>query len=195
MALTEEDMFKMQMAGQLAGAFGNKQGYLTPNQTHQGSILVLTNPENELYKLELSLRNMRLDQEGNPIKIANNALPLMNDFGINSVLGQIQALVNQVTVVSNFEDRHIQGLMDYLGDTLARDLMMNQTNYEIKNGYDRDRIFFQCLSTAFVTMMRAKDEGERRFWKGTQQEIMTTINGAKPSGKNWMNKLLSGSFK
>ena len=60
--------------------------------------------------------------------------------------------------------------------TLAKDLMVNRYEYEIDSPSARDRIFFTALTTAFITMKRAFEEGDRRFWKGSVQEVKTTVD-------------------
>ena len=188
---SEQEMMEKQMAMHNAFQFGQKD-YLSPMQANQNSILILTNPENELFKLECTLKNVRIDVKGNPIQFNE---PLMNELGVGSVLGQVQAIVSQITIMSNFEEKHIMALINFLGDTLARDLMMSQEKYAIKNSYDRDKIYFESLTCAFVTMMRAFEQGEKKFWKGSQQEITTRIEGGKPANKGFFNNVLRGSFK
>jgi len=68
-------------------------------------------------------------------------------------------------------------LVDFLGDTLAKDLMMNRKRYDIKTPAARDKIYFTALAESFICMKRAYEEGEKRFWKGSQQEITTRIEG------------------
>jgi hypothetical protein len=56
--------------------------------------------------------------------------------------------------------------------------MVNSNNYGIENVSARDKIVFMSSSFAFVCMKRAFEEGEKHFWKGSQQEItMTNQNG------------------
>lgn len=153
--------------------------YQSPMHAFAGSIVLLTNPENELYKLELTLRG--LIEVGSELRKVGE--PLLNDEGVRSVLGQTQAIVNRVTVMSNLEAQEVANLMDFMADTLAKDLMVNRVLYQIGNPSARDRIFFEVLATAFMCLKRAADEGERRFWKGSQQEITTNIGGGqKPKG-------------
>lgn len=147
--------------------------YQSPMHQFAGSILLLTNPENELYKLELTLRGL-VEAKG---ELKQNGESLLNDEGVRSVLGQAQALVNRVTVMSNLESTEVANLMDFLADTLAKDLMLNRTFYEIKNASARDRIFYEVLATTFVCLKRAADEGERKFWKGSEQNINTNVGG------------------
>ena len=155
--------------------------YQSPMYNFAGSILMLTNPEQELYKLELTLRNMTGDGKGGTRSLGK---PLMNDKGVSSVLGQAQALVNQITVMSNLDRWEIQNLMLFLGDSLAKDLMLNRSYYDIENAAARDKILFSVSSTSFICMKRATDEGERKFWKGSQQDIHmhSDTGGGKRAG-------------
>jgi hypothetical protein len=146
--------------------------FSAPMNNYAGTIITMTNPDDELYKLELTLRNKILDRDGNPVVSGE---PLMNEDGINAVLGLVQSIVNRVTIMSNLKDQEIRTLMDVLSDALARDLMMNRVKYGIKIGVSRDRIYSSALMSAFITMKRAYEEGDRRFWKGSQQEITTRV--------------------
>jgi len=153
--------------------------YASPMHQFGSSILLLTNPENELYKMELTFRSMKLDKEGNAIQ---SGTPLMNDEGISSVLGVVRSLVSQVTVMSNLSKSEVPALMDFLGDTLAKDLMVNRVRYEIASTSVRDKVFFIALSSTFVTLKRAYEEGDKRFWKGSVQEIHSSVDGGQKRG-------------
>ena len=166
--------------------------YSSPIHQFSGSIVLLTNPDNELYKLELSLRNMVVDREGNARQAGR---PLMNDAGIMSVLGQVQTIVNQVTIMSNLEPQEVPRIIDFLGDTLARDLMINRVGYAVDNEAVRDKVYFMALVSAFVCLKRASEEGERRFWKGSQQEITTRVDGLAGQKKGVFGKILGWAGK
>lgn len=169
------------------------QPYASPNQHMSGNIQQMTNPDNEIYKMELALKGKYLDRDGKEIQLSH---PLLNKEGISSVIGQVQSVVSQVTIMSNFNEKDIPMMIDFLGDTLARDLMMNRIKYEIIDRSARDKIYFMALSTTFVTMKRALMEGDRRFWKGSQQEITTRIEGM-PGGKRkgGLMGVLGGAWK
>ena len=159
--------------------------FTSPMNQYGSSIVLLTNPENELFKMELVLRSMVEQPDGKLRKIGD---PLCNELGVNSIIGQTQALVSQVAVMSNFKKDHVPMLIDFLGDTLAKDLMVNKVEYGIDNPSARDKIYFQSLSTAFVCLMRAFEEGDRRFWKGSQQEVRTVVEGNQQK-KGFLNSL------
>lgn len=159
--------------------------YASPLHTMGSSIILMTNPENELLKLEWTYRNIYVDKDGNEHNLGS---PLMNDIGINSVIGTVQSIINRITIMSNLNKHEIPLLIDFLADTLARDLMRNRVKYEIKNESARDRIYFTALSSAFMTMKRAYEEGEKRFWKGSTQEITTRVDSN--NNKGMISKLM-----
>lgn len=143
--------------------------YASPMYNHGSSIILLTNPDNELRELELDFRGLNIDDQGNIKQVTD---PLMNEKGIKEVLKCARSIISQVTVFSNLTNTQIMALQDYLGDTLARSLIYSK-KYGIKNKEARDTIYFSVLAKSFICMNRATEEGERRFWKGSTQEIIT----------------------
>lgn len=152
--------------------------YQSPMYNYGSSIVMLTNPEDELNQMELTFRSLIVDKDGNTKNLKE---PLLNDLGINSVMGQVRAIVSKHSIMGNF-DRDIPMLIDFLADTLARDLMVNRFDYEIRNVASRDRIYFVSLTTAYIVMKRGYKEGDKRFWKGSTQEITTRVDGQQKQG-------------
>jgi len=142
--------------------------YMSPMHMYGSAIITLTNPEDELYKLELTFRSARLDQDGK-LKVYGEAL--MNDLGISSIIGMVQSIVSRDTVLSNFNTAEILNLMGFLNDSLSRDLMINKTKYGIDSSSSRDKIYFSAMTMAYITLKRGFEEGDKRFWKGSVQEI------------------------
>jgi len=147
--------------------------YQSPMNNLAGSILFLTNPENELHRFELTLRNCIIDETGKPIQLGE---PLLNEEGIKSIIGQTQSIVNQDTVMSHFQEE-IPQLLDLFADSLIKDLMMNRVTYNIKIAAARDKILSMATVHAYTCLRRGFEQGERRFWKGSQQEIITHVEG------------------
>lgn len=159
--------------------------YMSYNNQLSNSIVTLTNPDSSIYKLELSLRGQILDIDGNPKIIGK---PLMNEDGINNVLCLTQSVVSQVTILSNLQ-KEIPQLMLFLNDTLTQDLMMNRVKYDIRGVTDRTRIHSIVMNISYMTMRRAFEEGDKRFWKGSQQNIRTEIVNTEGNKKSWLNAL------
>ena len=160
---------------------GGGSPYFSPMQQYGSNIVAMTNPEDVLEKMEFTFRNIHVNKSGVEKECGK---ALMNDAGISSVVGSVQSFVNQVAIMSNLNKNEIPMLMDFLGDTLAKDLMLNRVLYEISDESARDKIYFTALSTAFITLKRAYEEGDKRFWKGTVQEIRSTVdsNGGRGGG-------------
>jgi len=158
--------------------------YQNPMHNFGSSIVTLTNPENELKNMELAFRSQRQDISG---EIKDYGDPLLNELGINSVVGQVQALASRNAIMGDIDKRNVPMLIDFLGDTLAKDLMLNRSKYKIKNVSARDKIFFQALATAFLVLRRGYEGGDRRFWKGSQQDVRQTI--VTEGQKGFLSKL------
>jgi hypothetical protein len=164
------------------------QPFANPQQQYGSSISTLTNPENDLFKMELSLRNMILDKEGNAKPVGE---PLMNDAGISSVMGQVQAIVSQTTIMSNFDKREEIGILtEFLAETLAKDLMINRVSYGIRTQAARSKVYYISITSAYICLKRALSEGERRFWKGTEQNIRQIIEQPGQNSPGFFQKLL-----
>lgn len=177
-----------------------RQPFQTPLAQYGTSIVSLTNPENELYKLELTLRGSRLDDTGNPVKDAAGKEiqePLLNEKGINSVMGTVQSIVNQVTVFGNLREREVNALRDFLADTLARDLMRNRVYYNIKSESARDKIFFSAISYAMATLSRGRDGDEKKFLSRAVHEMRTSVDSQSNSrgGGNLLSNILGWGKK
>lgn len=158
--------------------------YASPMHQFGSSIIVLTNPENELYKLELTLRGLKINSEGNP-EVAGE--PLMNDYGVSNMYAIASSFINQPTVMSNLNKYEVPMLMKFLYDTLIRDLMQNRIAYGIKKSDVRDKILLSILANSFIILKRAFEEGDKRFWKGSVQEITSRIEAAQK--KSWLSSL------
>lgn len=162
--------------------------YQTPMQQYGDGVISLTDTENELYALEKTLRGIYEDKDG---KIKKSSRPLMNEEGINSVMGIVRNIVNKNTIMSNLKSEEISSLMDLLMDTLAKDLMIHRNKYEIEDSATCDKIYFHALMIAFITFKRGFEQGEKVFLSRSVQEINTTVNQQnKKSG--FLQNLFSG---
>ena len=155
--------------------------YASPLNMYGSSILQLTNPEHDLYKLELTYRGQVMD---NDMNVKDIGRPLMNDEGICAVMGIIQTIVSQVTIMSNLDvKKEIPILMDLLGDTLSKDLMVNCTRYNL-SPLDRDKVYSAALISSFICMKRAAETSisDKKFWRGSVQEISTRMEQPRQQG-------------
>lgn len=170
----------------------NSSPYATPLNQMGSSIILLTNPNDDLYELELKLKGLAESSKGELIQVAER---LVNDQGINEIISCARGIISQVTTLSNLEQKDIDILRDYLGDELARLLMINRVRYQMKYPEStRDMIYDTVIIKCVICMKRALQEGERRFWKGSQQEI-TMRNENKQGQQSGISKLMGWAGK
>lgn len=163
-----------------------KVPYTNPLSAFGNSIILLTNPQNYLYEIELKFRNVKVQDE----KVIALGDALMNEYGISSVLGMMETIISQNTIMGRLDDGEIEALRNFLADTLARDLMVNRIKYGIVDMRTRDKIFFVAVGSAFICMKRSWKGGERSFWKGSQTDIHHRISqeGQKKGFLGWGKK-------
>jgi hypothetical protein len=175
------------------GAYGlaMKTPYPNPMNIYQGAITELTNPARELYELELSLKGKYIDAEGKEHELGER---LCNDKGVSAILRMAKATVSQVSFMSNYDETMIPKLILYLAKTLIRDLMFNKDKYEIVDDRARHTITYITCVASNAACRRALENGERRFWKGSQQETtIRTENSQSNKGKGFWKSILPGS--
>jgi len=161
-------------------------GFQTPLEAMGSTILKLTNTEDELRFLELTLKGQYEDEDG---KLITYCDPMMNDLGIISIMRLVRSVVNRITIMSNLE-REIPALIGYLSDVLIKNLMFNYKLYGIKNISTRSDIAFIVQYQSFMAMRRAYFEGDKRFLKSNVQELSTRVMNENKSGslmKRFMN--------
>lgn len=163
------------------------QQYKQPMDTYSGAIIQLTDPQELLFAMELTFKGHKLDRDGNIIDTGDR---LLNDKGINSIIGQIQSILNRVTVLSNVDSDIIEKFMLPLVDTIAQDLMVNKKTYEIKDSVTRTKISNIAQNTAHICLLRAKEEGERRFWGKIQQDVNINNNSNQKQKQGFMQNML-----
>lgn len=151
--------------------------YQSPINQFQGAITTLTDPKSALFELELFLRGQSINADGEIVQVT---APLVNGEGVATLLGQVNSGANQVTIMSNLEEEDIyRRVVLPFRDTINRDLMVNRVRYDIKPPANNTRsvITNTCTNYVFITSRRGFEQGERKFWRGSQQEITTRVEG------------------
>jgi hypothetical protein len=156
--------------------------YQAPIHNLGNSIIYLTNPENTILKLENNLKGMVVDNNGNSRQIGRR---LLNDMGVRSIISHTEGLSNAITELSNYDPKFINPLMmDWL-DRLIKDLGANWYIYGMNpqtRNVDRSQVLGMARNVAHATVLRAQNEGERRFWKNSVQTIETKNIGQERKG-------------
>lgn len=93
--------------------------------------------------------------------------PLVNEIGVNSLIGFVSGLANKNTILSNLSEKDINMIMNDLCDRLSEHLFLNWEAYEVKKE-NMDMVHFKIENFCFMSLKRAMDEGERQFLKQTE---------------------------
>jgi len=141
--------------------------FLQQQQNQMGNMLYLTDPDSILERMERRLRGQEVI-EG---QIKSTGRRLMNDRGVNEVMGNVGSVVSRDSYVTNLDEEHVIALIYNLRDVLIEQLMQNRYNYKIDTDTDRTSIVFICLSMSFTALRRGYKEGDRRFFKGSSMEF------------------------
>lgn len=162
--------------------------YSNPMYNFAGSITELTDTEALLLRLESGLRGELVRDDGSKLVVGER---LLNENGIGKIISVVRSAGSQSSVMSDFERGEVMVIMEYLNDTLAKDLLVNRVNYGIVSPSTRDSVVFMANACTFAILKRGFEGGERRFWKGSQQEVTFKGDSSKRSGGG----LFSGLFK
>ena len=155
----------------------------SPMAAYGSSILALTNPQNELYKLELVLKGIYVDSQGNSIQ----GDPLVNQRGVNKIMGLVQSVVNQVTFLSALDRNEAFGCYETFVNALDLMLMLNCTQFGITYPEsDRTTISAECVLHVFPSVTRGRDSDDKKFLsKGgmIQESHIVSQGGGGGSGQ------------
>ena len=107
----------------------------------------------------------------------------MNNSGIGRLTSFLKSIIANKTIpMSNFDKKYPYYWSAITGYRIAKDIFVNMRNYDIKTTEDADRIIFPTLLVYQAHLLRAADEGERRFMKGIIKERSTVTNQKKGIG-------------
>lgn len=155
--------------------------YAPLKDRYDSNIKELTDPKRTIDDFELFLRCLRRDSNGNLVKIGGDKewKPLMNDEGINRILSSLQSVVHQMNTLSNLKEESIEHLYNTLKENIIFLLAFKRISVAVDRK-DRDMIIGNALRISYGFMLRAFEEGDRKFWKGTTTEVMHRQENVKP---------------
>jgi hypothetical protein len=156
----------------------NTTPYSSPLHSLGSTVIVLTNPDPDIRKLEATLRGV-VEHNGVFVRVS---APLMNEEGVRSVIGHVESVVNRITSMSKFDDRQVYNLVMSFSEALRIDLMLNRVLYDITNPSARYRIAFEAKMTAYASLQKAHEQGERLFLKSSHQEVTSRVDSQKKGG-------------
>jgi predicted hydrocarbon binding protein len=165
-------MDEKEMMNYQAAAVMGRTAYMTGQNNEINTLLSeLTNPEQDIYEVELSLKGVEIDENGNKKQVSE---PLLNDKGVANMIKLMRSMVSRVMYMSNLEEDQIRIMTQELGEQIVSDLVFHKVEYQIKDFNDMTTIRTIITYKAFESGMAALENGFRRFLKSGIVE--TTIN-------------------
>jgi hypothetical protein len=165
--MDEQDAMNQQFGQTMA-----RTNYVNQNPNELNSLLAeLTNPEQDIYEVELSLKGIEIGSKGEKIQVTT---PLLNDKGVANMIRLMRSMVSRIMYMSNLEEEDIRILTISLGEQIVSDLVRHKVEYEINDFEDMTTIRVIVTYKAFQSGMAALENGFRRFLKSGI--IETTVN-------------------
>lgn len=141
--------------------------------------------DNVLQRLEMNLRGIREAIEvidGVPqVIIRTDGKPLMNDKGIQSVLGKVKGIINPQVVQGNFSDEEYGGYLCRHRGAIATDLMNNLYRFELDEN-DYPSVMDMIFSVVEPFMSRLKNNKERESYAATIRSIENNTSQLRSKG-------------
>lgn len=161
---------ELDLMNQQAAVNMGRASYMSQDTSINTLLSELTNPEQQIYEVELSLKGLALNEKGEKIKVSE---PLLNDEGVANMIRHIRSMVNRTMFMSNITEEQVSQLTIELGWVISTDLIRNKVRYEVIDK-NRSTIVSIILYPSFESANAALENGFRRFLKSGI--IETTIN-------------------
>jgi hypothetical protein len=159
--------------------YGSPYGYGMIPDSQDLSLVEQTNPDKILEDIEMTLRGRIYSQDRKEWTQPIGSKPLINESGLNSLMADARGLINQNTILSNLNDEQIGKLIITVGRAIKNKIKMNWKEF----GIDKSNLttcILAITNPAYAALMRAKNEGEKRFLKTSVRAVETYATNAKP---------------
>ena len=165
----------------------NAPSILQQQQQIQAALVEQTNPAHVLEEIELKLKGIRQDWNGEYVKVSE---PLMNNKGISRMLFILSSVVNQNTILSHLEASEIGNFVTRVSDDIIDDLVLNWKEYGVTDKILLDAIVDVILFPTFMSLKRAWKQNEKNWLNRAVVESINNSPRVLPQKKEgFFNKL------
>lgn len=139
------------------------------NERRDATLVGQTNPKPLIqdlihyYRCEIEVPNK---MGGTKWERPQGVRPMMNEFGIHSVIIDVYSVVNQGTVLSNLTEEDVANITIQVHMNLISKLGMNWREYEIEKA-NLSTILWVTSNMCYMALKRGLNQGERGFLKKT----------------------------
>lgn len=165
----------------------NAPSILQQQQQIQAALVEQTNPAHVLEEIELKLKGIRQDWNGEYVRVSE---PLMNNKGISRMLFILSSVVNQNTILSHLEASEIGNFVTRVSDDIIDDLVLNWKEYGVTDKILLDAIVDVILFPTFMSLKRAWKQNEKNWLNRAVVESINNSPRVLPQKKeDFFNKL------
>lgn len=159
-----------------------------PNEPSDLSLVEQTNPEEVVEKIEMTLRGKTFDKQKGEWILKQGAKPIINEFGVNSIMTDARPFINQISTLSNATIDQVSKITLLLADTLRLKIENNWKEFEIDKS-NLSTVKNAVTIPSFMTGLRALGEGERKFLKTSVRAIESYVTQGRPQQSSTSEKL------
>lgn len=113
-----------------------------------------------------------------------NVRPLINDQGIVTVLTVLRSRINKVNILSDFDEKVIERMLNDIHEDLTDDFFMNFDFYEIKDIATASEIVSLVTDTVYGTLRKGYQGNYMKLLRHIHmsQELNTSSGGSRRQG-------------
>ncbi len=108
--------------------------------------------------------------------------PLMNEEGINAVIGEVSSLLHKNTFLSNISERSIRTVCYDKHMILAQLLAQKSKDFDLDDR-DKERVLYMVMDNIYLALKRAQNGGERESLTTIRRIIEQMSSSAKENKK------------
>jgi len=128
--------------------------------------------KDEILRFFNVLLGRRWEKEGKKYIKDENAEPICNEKGANILVTNISTHVSKISIMSNLSENEINRVCRHLKKMLGNLVAQRYDDWGLKRDFFDFAVNNIC-DIVFFGLLRAKDEGERRYHKQTHRFIET----------------------
>ena len=160
--------------------------YEAPINSMGSAIMQLTDPST-------LFRDFALDLAGaveTDNKIISVAPPVCNEIGIRRIISTVKSCNNQGIIMSRYDQDNKEKILMRTADALIQLIQQHSRRYAIQDAATATWIVITAINYSESAINRALEQGERGFWKGSQQDIRHII-GNQSAEKKGISRLFN----
>ena len=163
--------------------------YVTSRQQDAGLTRWQLTPEDIIEELENDLKGKTWNSKEEKFVGSAEAEALINEKGIRSIISIVRSKINKITFLSNLDQKDIISITRDVNLTMISLLFSNANNFEIKKE-NLEIITDQVVHLVYMGLMRALNEGERRFLGKAEKrmEVFKNESSGQSQGINILRR-------